>query len=216
MYSYRVMSHYDIDELLDLQTVVIDELKDKDYFRASTREMLSEFIENGELIGAYSGKNLIAYRLIYFPKNRADNLGFDLGFSRDDLQKVVHFETAIVHPKYRRNRLQVLLTKELYKHVNLQECIVCATCYTMNYPSLSNLIKMGLSIITLKHKYNSQLRFILSNKKHRITSDETISYRCNETQKIEDILKKGYFGVELIRNEDSEIFDILFQKASWM
>lgn len=210
------MSSDNIDELLDLQNIVVNDLDDKDYFRPSTKEMLNLFIKNGHSIGAYKDDNLIAYRLIYSPKDKEHNLGFDLDLNKNDLGRVIHFETAVVHPKYRGSRLQILLTKELSEQVNLEDSIVCASCYTMNYPSLSNLIKMGLSINTLKNKYDSKLRFILSNKKYKITSDETISYKCDETKKIKDILAKGYFGLKLIPNKDSKVFNILFQKGSWL
>lgn len=216
MYRYQLLDTGNIDQILFLQKDVVAQLEDSNFFRASTKEMLSRFLQSGCALGAFVENKLIAYRLIYLPKDNEDNLGLDLDLVAHNLHDVLHFETTVVHPKFRKHRLQVLLTNEIMKYIDVSDKVICATCYPLNFPSLSNLMKLGLSINKLKSKYDSRLRYILSNKKYEITSDEILFCDSNDTSRIKNILEDGYIGVKLETNKKLGKSTILFQKGTYL
>ena len=214
-YTYKLLTYEDIDIIYDLQEYVVSTIEDKNFFRPSTKEMLSKFISNGYILGAFINHKLIAYRVLFIPNQESTNLGYDLNFDKNDLQKVVHLETALVHPRYRGDRLQVKLTKEIKKYFDLSDKIICSTCYPFNYPSLSNLIKMGLVIVKLKNKYNNMLRFILTDKKSKALNDNFYEINNNNLEEISNLLKSGYFGNKIGKKENEKNFNICFQKRVW-
>jgi len=108
------------------------------------------------------------------------------------------------------------LTNEIKKHINIEDKIICATCYPLNYPSLSNLMKLGLSINSIKNKYDSRQRFILSNKEFQITNSAIVRCKSDEINKIQDILDDGYIGVEFKANKKEGVSHILFQKGKYL
>jgi hypothetical protein len=196
-----------------LQKSIIKRLKDKDSFRASSKRMLKNYMKNGITIGAYIKDVLIAYRIIYIPKNRPENLGNDLKFSKKNLRKVYHLETTLVHPQYRQMKLQVLLTKKIQDYIDLKNKILCATCYPFNYPSLSNLFELGLCINAIKYKYNSKIRFILSNKKYTLTGNNIVICSCKKINKIKKLLRNGYISTGVTAGKSIDDFSINFQKG---
>jgi len=212
LFTYILLTLKNLDEILLLQNEVTSKLDNEDTFRASSKEMLEKFLTNGYIMGAIANNKLIAYRILYTPNEDIDNLGYDLKFNAQDFKKVIHFETAIVHPDFRGNGLQVLLTEEIKKHISIEDKIICATCYPLNYPSLSNLLKLGLTIQMLKMKYNNNIRFILSNKIIQIIPNEIISCKADDFEKIKSLIENGYIGTKVVKSENSKIFNISFQK----
>ncbi|WP_348304948.1 hypothetical protein [Methanothrix sp.] len=60
------------------------------------------------IIGVFTNDGLIAYSVLYFPGDRKDSFGIDIGLERDELDKVVHLATVAVHLA-RGNSLQKLM-----------------------------------------------------------------------------------------------------------
>ena len=86
------------------------------------------------------------------------NLGYDLNFSAEDLMRVVHMDTAAVHPDYRGQKLQHRMM--LHAEKELAGKILLCTIHPDNRYSLNNVLKQGYTIEKKLEKYGS-IRYLL-------------------------------------------------------
>jgi len=211
--SYKLLNIEKIDDMLFLQKIVVFNLKDSNYFRPSTKDMLIKFIKNGYVLGAFYRDELVAYRIIYFPRKDKESLGLDLGIKQNQLEYIMHLETTIVHPKFRHRKLQIDLTNEILKYIDTKDKIICTTCYPYNYPSLSNLFRLGLSINIIKEKYDDRLRFILTNREYKIGGEKVYKCDCQNIEKIKEFLNSGYIGIKAEFSKSKNEFYIVFKQG---
>ena len=95
---------------------------------------------------------------IVYPGLRSFNLGYDLDFSGEDLVRVVHMDTAAVHPDYRGRGLQHRMMR--HAEAELTGRILMCTIHPDNRYSLQNVLKQGYTIEKKTEKYGS-VRYIL-------------------------------------------------------
>ena len=95
---------------------------------------------------------------IVYPGLRSFNLGYDLEFSEPELERVVHMDTAAVHPDYRGLGLQHRMM--LHAERELGGKILMCTIHPDNRYSLNNVLKQGYTIEKKTEKYGS-IRYIL-------------------------------------------------------
>lgn len=123
------------------------------------REMMREgcmsiwFAEDGNtLAGVFS---------IIYPGLKEFNLGYDLGFEGAQLLRVVHMDTAAVHPDYRGQKLQYRLMAEAEKELaRIGGRILLCTVHPDNCYSIQNVLKQGYTIMKKLGKYGS-IRYLL-------------------------------------------------------
>ncbi len=154
-----------IPAIRTLQALVAASLPDPDLYVVLTDEELSYISQatGGQIHGIWVDDQLIAQVCLYYPDQRPDNLGRDLGLAAGDLAQMLHLEGISVHPDYRGNDLGMLLTMQAL-HLALQRRPVrflAATASPDNYVSLVLLFAAGLTIRALRVKYGHCQRYIL-------------------------------------------------------
>lgn len=107
---------------------------------------------------AEDGGRIAGVFCVIYPGLLPFNLGYDLGFSEADLNRVVHMDTAAVHPDYRGQKLQYRMM--LHAERELAGKILLCTIHPDNCYSLNNVLKQGYSIEKKTEKYGS-IRYIL-------------------------------------------------------
>ena len=107
---------------------------------------------------AQDGERIAAVFCVVYPGMKEFNLGYDLGFSEDDLHRVVHMDTVAVHPDYRGQGLQHRMM--LHAEQELIGRILMCTIHPDNKYSLNNVLKQGYTIKMRVEKYGS-IRYIL-------------------------------------------------------
>ena len=95
---------------------------------------------------------------VVYPGLREFNLGYDLGLPEPELNRVVHMDTAAVHPDYRGQGLQYRMMK--LAEEELRGRILMCTIHPDNHYSLKNVLKQGYTIEKTTNKYGS-VRHIL-------------------------------------------------------
>ena len=95
---------------------------------------------------------------VVYPGTQSFNLGYDLDFSDEDLLRVVHMDTAAVHPDYRGQRLQHRMM--LHAEQELAGKTLLCTIHPDNCYSLNNVLKQGYTIEKKLEKYGS-IRYLL-------------------------------------------------------
>ena len=206
-YTMRLAEIRELDAVVELQQYVYEQLSNKQVLYMDSYEEMYEDLENGaKVIGIYNENNrLIAYRYIGFPNDTSKNLGYDINLPQNELNKVVHLETTVVHPDYRGNGLQSLTLKhaaELVKTLGYKH-LVC-TVSPQNLFSLYNVMQNGLKIKALKRKYGSDedqkdglWRFILHRDLERVTYQNPVEVfisRLNNLEEQKSLIDNGYIG----------------------
>jgi len=224
-YTMRLLATKELKEAVALQKYVYDKLPDKQVlYMDSYDEMLEDMQKGAKVIGVFNNKGvLIAYRYIGFPGKTERNLGNDINLPEQELTKVVHLETTVVHPDYRGNSLQSLtlqhaiplVMEEGYRH------LLC-TVSPHNPFSLFNVMKNGLKIKALKKKYGSDKdgndgmwRFILHRNLEpsaNLKSGRILRIPLKDLEMQKTIINQGFVGLNMIK--DTKLVDyVRFEDA---
>jgi len=157
-YVMRTINPEELGDAVALQKYVYEQLPDKQVlYMDSYEEIYDDMKQGAKIIGVFNKTgDIIAYRHIGFPGFSEKNLGHDVNIPRQELAKVAHLETTVVHPEYRGNSLQSLTLQQAIPMVkDLGYSHLLCTVSPLNIYSLYNIIKNGLRIKALKKKYGS-------------------------------------------------------------
>lgn len=107
-----------------------------------------------------SGRPAAVFSVLY-PGLHPYNYGHDLGLRKEDLLRVVHMDTAAVHPDYRGLGLQAKLMYMAELELSGRgERILLSTVHPENKYSLNNMLRQGFMVQKRVGKYGSD-RYIL-------------------------------------------------------
>ncbi|WP_350343030.1 GNAT family N-acetyltransferase [Proteinivorax tanatarense] len=165
--AFKSIGVENLNDLFKLQSVIMESLDDTDLFEKESEETLLPFLNKNQMyiLGCYSNDALIAYGIMLFPKFEKENLGYDLGFAKDDLPYIAHIDSIAVNPKYRGLGLQVLIGNYLGNIAkSLGYIHLMSTVSPENYHSINNVFKQGFKIKKLTKKYNGKKRYIFHKK----------------------------------------------------
>ncbi|MFZ5965684.1 MAG: hypothetical protein ACOYVK_00705 [Bacillota bacterium] len=212
-----------IDDAMELQYFVRDSLDNKELFVVDPKDFLLNDIlppEKGRMIGVFVENRLVAYRTLSFPDKGSEyNLGKEINLPEEELDKVSLLEATVVHPYFRGNRLQSRMLKHtiaLIKALGYHH--VLSTISPFNYPSLSTVMKEGLTIRDLKRRegvYGGKYRFLLAEnlmKAHRNHYTDPTYIHHADLEKQLQLLQDGYIGYAL--KKDEEGFHVLYGKLT--
>lgn len=203
-YIVRVLTMDQLENVLRIQDVVLDTIENKDFLSPVTKEEFTHSIENCLMVGVFVEDELIAFRALAKPEIDEDHLGYDIGLSTEQLEKVVYQEITNVHPDYRGFGLQKklgLIVMELldaspYSHV-------CATVAPFNIASLKDKLSQGMVIGALKNKYANMLRYVFYKKLHedRELGGKVLEVRMEDIEKQQQLLAEGWIGTSMLQKD---------------
>ncbi|ANU26522.1 hypothetical protein [Planococcus versutus] len=191
----------DLPVIEQVQAKVIDSISEKNSLQAlTTEEFLFILNERGLLIGAFVEAELIGFRALLIPEIDDEHLGWDIGLSPEELQKVIYQEISVVLPEYRGNRLQQKLAEVIMKELStLKEEFryICCTVAPMNIPSLKDKFTQSMYIASLKEKYAGLNRYILVKdiEKPEVHYTSHITVKLDDLEKQRQLLDDGYVGI---------------------
>lgn len=154
-----------LDKIMELQDYIINKIENKKIFAKTERYEFENIInKDGEVIGVTTGKDqLIAFGAMVIPGRSEFNLGYDLNFNDDNLLKVAHIESTVVHPQYRGNGIQKMLCSYLENNgIKKGATIFCATVSPENQFSLRSILSLDYKIALEKEKYGGLKRYIVT------------------------------------------------------
>ncbi|WP_369901285.1 GNAT family N-acetyltransferase [Bacillus manliponensis] len=212
-YNIKELSLEHVENILSLQSVVIEALENEDTLQPLTLEEYEYILTgHGLMIGAFVGEELIAFRaLLSPPTNDEEHLGLDIGLQQNELHRVIYQEISNVHPAFRGNGLQKILANVIMKQLQQEQSkydYVCCTVAPFNIPSLKDKFAQGMEITALKEKYNGRLRYVfMKDLRNGEQKDwkETIFLSMNDIARQQDLLSEGFRGYK-IENCDGEYF----------
>lgn len=151
------------EALISLLREVWEQMEHKEWFFLDDPEDVRQMMADGtmELWVAMDGDRLAGAFDMLIPGLRSWNYGYDLGFSQEELLRVINMDTAAVHPDYRGLGLQKKLLETAEEEIrNRGKHILLCTVHPENRFSLNNVQKMGYTIQKELPKYGS-VRYVL-------------------------------------------------------
>jgi len=148
----------------------LDEIKagmpQKDWFYLDPADVVRSMMSDGtmEFWMAFHEEKLAAIFSILFPGLGLYNYGYDLGLSKDALLRVIHMDTAAVHPDYRGFALQKRMAGIIEQELSGKgERILLSTVHPENRFSLNNMLQQGYRIQKRVGKYGSERLILRKN-----------------------------------------------------
>lgn len=162
MFEIRRLGAENVGLILEMQERIYSELPDKSVFQRSTVEFISYCLgHGGRCYGVQHHGETIAYRMVYFPRNRAFNLAKDVRIPLEEYHRVAQWDTIAVLPEWRGNGLSGLMnTRALADLADTGMRHLLATSSPRNPHGIRSLIKAGFRPIQIKLKFGGKLRLL--------------------------------------------------------
>lgn len=154
-FEFKQCTIEDLDRIIEIQDNAFAHLNSPDLLRKNTIEMLDECLQTPNYtIGAWYNNKLIAFSILYFPKDKEESLVANLeGISANGLLSA-NYKLCIVDKDFRGNSLQYELGKRLLQYATEKNVeIVCTTVSPDNAHSLANIEKLGFIYNRTLSKY---------------------------------------------------------------
>ena len=150
----------DLEQFLAFTHGIRDTMNITDWFALDPDEELRALTADGsmEFWMAEEDGRLAAVFSIIRPGLRRWNLGYEIGLEEEKLARVVHMDTAAVHPDYRGRGLQKRMMA--LAEGELGGKILLCTIHPDNRFSLGNALKLGYRIEKRVARYDS-VRYVL-------------------------------------------------------
>ncbi len=201
------------DELVELDRYVLEHLPRRDLYLGLTEEEFEYNLSGGGVVLGLSVQDrLVGFYTVYFPGDREDNLGLDMGLPKEELELVAHMEATVVLADYSGNGLQRLLAHLCLEEARKRRTIkhLYVTVSPFNYPSVDHMFALNMAIVALKEKYGGMLRYIGSREMDREPEsqwEEVLRVDIEDFQEQETCLKGGFVGFRMIREKERNYLD---------
>ncbi|MEU2389512.1 GNAT family N-acetyltransferase [Streptomyces sp. NPDC007369] len=153
----------DLGLILDLQDRVRAALPDPSVFQTSTPEFIAYCLaDGGRCYRVVHDGEPVAYRMVYFPRDRAFNLARDTTLPAAQYDAVAHWDTVAVLPEWRGHGLARLMNvRALGDLADTGVRHVFATSSPANPHGVRTLAEAGFHPVGLVEKFGGKLRFLL-------------------------------------------------------
>jgi len=213
-YEIRILDTTHLPQIMELQQLIIENLLRKDTLQPFPVGFMEEHLgRKGFVLGVLSGKELLAFRNVYFPdvNDTEWNLGIDLEFPSRILNKVANLQMVCVHPSCRGNSIAATMNKHairIIKDLGIHYH-VCATVSPYNFWNIKILLDSGFIIKKLTKKYGGKLRYIVHRDLHRPMNFESGCFQpvvLTDFVKQHEMLSNGWYGTALnVSREDASL-----------
>ena len=163
-YYLRQATLKDAGEIHSIIDTCYQALEHKEYFICDDLDYV-RYILSGNGFGVVAcdanGK-IVGNLLVKYPGLKEENLGYDVGFTPDNLSRVLHMDSASVLPGHRGHGLESKMIAFAETLVDTSKyCYSFATVAPENYASLKSLKRNGYTVMTTKEKYEGLIRCVM-------------------------------------------------------
>lgn len=151
------------DEIHTLMQTVHDRMDNKTLYVCDDLAYVKSHIEdNGfTVIACNEASEIVGCFMVRYPGLSEDNLGMDIGLNQEELNQVVHMESAVVLPQYRGLGLQLAMLRYAEEMLDTSKYkYLMATVSPDNPWSYHSLEKNGYELKLIKEKYGGFMRRI--------------------------------------------------------
>lgn len=156
----------DADAIAAVIQKVYESLEQKEWYVADNAEYTFEMLHSKKGIGYMAlnmeNNEIAGIFMVTFPGDSKENLGNDIGFSREQRLLSAHMDSAAVLPQYRGHHLQYRLMQEAEKDLRaLGFRYLLCTIHPDNRYSKNNALRQGYCVMKTTEKYGGYLRDVL-------------------------------------------------------
>ena len=163
-FTIRKGTSQDTERYIDLLTYIKANMTQSQWFYIDPPEYIRQSLSDGtmEVWFAEEGGRIAGAFHIIHPGLHPDNYGYELDFGTEDLLRVIHMDSAAVHPDYRGHKLQRKLMAFIEEDLRSRYpgAILLTTVHPENLYSLYNVQSLGYTVARRLAKYGSE-RYIL-------------------------------------------------------
>ncbi|MER2261509.1 MAG: GNAT family N-acetyltransferase [Psychrobacillus sp.] len=205
-YPARELTTDNMEQILTLQSIVLQHLENKEFLQPLTKEEFEDSLKHRLMVGVFAGEELIAFRTLAIPVMDDHHLGYDIGLSEEQLGDVVYQEITNVHPAYRGYGLQRKLADLVMELLqNSPYTYICATVAPFNFASLKDKLSQGMVIKALKHKYGNMLRYIFYKRldgNDFVFGKNQMNIKMSDIEGQQKLLRAGWVGTNILQKEE--------------
>lgn len=154
----------DADSIAKLMLSVYEGLEDKSIYVCDDLDYVNKHIDGTEglaVVACNRSNEIIGSFVLRYPRVSEDNLGRDISLAEDELDNVVHMETAVVAPEYRGRGIQRLMLEYAESLIDIHQYrIFLSTVSPDNPASYKTFERAGYQLILTKEKYGGLKRRI--------------------------------------------------------
>ncbi|GAA0343772.1 GNAT family N-acetyltransferase [Streptomyces blastmyceticus] len=207
-FDVRRLGPGDLGLLLDLQERVGSALPDPSVFQTSTPEFIAYCLaDGGRCYGVVRDGETVAYRIVYFPRDREFNLAKDTALPPAEYHRVGHWDTVAVLPEWRGFGLARLMnTRALAELADADIRHLFATSSPANPHGVRTLLEAGFQPVALVRKFGGRLRFLLYRPSPARwpaapggLPERTVA--CSATGELERAFQEGWTGTGIVLGE---------------
>ena len=147
----------------DIIQSVWEGMPQKEWFMADNAEYTYKMLTSGRGVG-YKAIEITTNKvagtfMATIPGLEEDNLGYDIGFSREQLLLTAHMDSVAILPLYRGQKLQYHLMQEAEQELKQRgiHYLLC-TVHPDNHYSRNNILRQGYHVVAQKEKYGGNIR----------------------------------------------------------
>lgn len=216
LYELRILEKADLPKIMILQEQVIAAMVRNDYCVPLTAVEYLELLScNGEALGLFIGKRLVAVCGILFPGDKENNMARELNFSTEKLLTVAQLEIALVHPSFQGNCLQQKMALLLIERAqSIRRCnYLFTTVSPYNYPSLQTVTSLGMYLAKVCKRYFQWDRYVAYRdfvEPIELDTANTLTISNADLEEQQVLIACGYLGFAQLKGERD--INILFAK----
>lgn len=156
----------DTAEIMEMMTAARSTIANPDWFvEDDDIYVVRHFGKCGMTLKACGQNKILAFLIVDIPGEDSENLGFDLGFSKEQRSLTILMESAVVRPEARGFGLQKKLMEEAEKRFRgTKYQYALATVHPENVYSRNNFLTLGYEEAMEKLKYGGLPRIIMKKR----------------------------------------------------
>ena len=140
----RIAKMSDAESIYNIMVIGHETIWDKNAYVIGDREYIARHIEeNGFTLVAEEDGKIVGFFLVDIPGLHEDNLGYDLGFTPEQLLDTAIMESAAVLPEYQGRGIMGKMFREAVKRTETEYTYLLGTVQPDNLPSRRNFEKCG-------------------------------------------------------------------------
>lgn len=196
------------DAAVELQNIAVNMMGKK--YHPVPESMIVDCLDHGKSLGLFVEDRIVGMRLAYdHTKSRqiastSAEIAESLKIPEDEMQACVYFCGVMLLPEYRGNKLGLRMTNHALSLLDINKHYhIYTTVHPENYPSLSNLLNIGLLIKSCGISYGADLRFILHRDLRRGSTyipRQSKVVRSDDIERNKQVISQGYVGFMPIKN----------------
>lgn len=158
----RIAKMSDAEAVYNIMVIGHETIWDKNAYVIGDMEYITSHIEdNGFILVAEEDDKIVGFLMVDIPGLHEDNLGYDLGFTEEQLLDTAIMESSAVLPEYQGKGIMGAMFRRAVEMTEGEYTFLLGTVQPDNLPSRRNFEKCGFQCLMIKEKYGGRLRCIM-------------------------------------------------------